>query len=336
MRRVLVVLLVFFAATGAFAVDYTTFQSNFNTFVQDLSNGAAFNASNGLTWSDATGNFPHFGIGLTVGATTIPVGTVSAMATALGITLPSELGYLGQIGLPVPAYTVEARLGGFVLPFDIGLKGGYIPASLCQSMGSPITADFLLIGADVRYQILKDEGFIPGLSLGLGYSYMRENISVSGLTSGITIASISDGSQTHDLTMSDPTIEFGAQTNVLEAKLQLSKKLLFLTPYVGGVAAFSFGSSGTGSVQSQLLWGGSPITQQQADAITQYYKSNGQTPPDFSTTGFSATATTAAGWDFRAYGGLSVNIFFFALDLNASYDITNNAFGAGLNTRIAL
>ena len=40
--------------------------------------------------------------------------------------------------------------------------------------------------------------------------------------------------------------------------------------------------------------------------------------------------------DYRVYGGLSVDILVVVLDLNAAYDITNNAFGAGVNMRLAL
>ena len=46
----------------------------------------------------------------------------------LGISandVPSELSDLG--GIPIPATAVEARIGGFILPFDIGIKAGYIP-----------------------------------------------------------------------------------------------------------------------------------------------------------------------------------------------------------------
>jgi hypothetical protein len=337
MKRTAVFLILLLAAAGAFAVDFTTFESGFNQFAQDLATGAPFNSTTGLTWSNATGQFPHFGVGLTVGATTIPAASIDTMATALGITLPAAFSYVKQIGMPIPTYTIDARIGGFVLPFDIGLKAGFIPAGALEKISSTISADFLLLGGDVRYSILKDEGFMPNLSIGLGYTYLQESLSVTGLMpSGISVANVNDGSSTHTLTLSDPKLQISTQTNIIEAKLQLSKRLLFLTPYAGAAAAFSFGSSASGSVASTLLFDGSPITQTDIDNINAYYALQGKTPPSMSSTGFTASATAEPGMDYRVYGGLSIDIFFIVLDLNAAYDISTGGYGAAANLRLAL
>ena len=186
MKRALLVLIILLAAAGAFAqVNFTQFQAGFSQFAQDLANGAPFNASTGLNWSPAyIGQFPHFGIGLTVGATTIPAAAINQMATALGVALPSQFSYFQQSGVPVPVYTIDARLGGFFLPFDMGFKVGYIPPGALQQMGLQISADYLLLGADVRYAVLQDKGFIPAISVGLGYNYLRESVGVPQLLSG--------------------------------------------------------------------------------------------------------------------------------------------------------
>lgn len=200
-----------------------------------------------------------------------------------------------------------------------------------------MAADFLLLGGDIRYSLLQDEGLLPNISIGLGYTYMQENVSMTGLMpGGVSVAQVYDGSSYHTLSLADPTLQIGSQTNIVEAKLQVSKRLLFLTPYVGAAAAFSFGSSASGSVASTLLYDGIPITQAQINQITAYYRSQGQTPPSMTGAGFSSSATAAPGMDYRVYGGLSVDILVVVLDLNAAYDITNNAFGAGVNMRLAL
>jgi hypothetical protein len=152
----------------------------------------------------------------------------------------------------------------------------------------------------------------------------------------VSVAQVYDGSSYHTLSLTDPTLQIASQTNIIEAKLQVSKRLLFLTPYAGAAAAFSFGSSASGSVASTLLYDGNPITQTQINQITGYYQSQNQTPPSMSSVGFSSSATAAPGMDYRVYGGLSVDILVIVLDLNAAYDITNNAFGAGVNMRLAL
>jgi hypothetical protein len=340
MKRFLFALVLVLSATAVFAapVDFSAFEPGFNKFVQSLATNAPFNASTGLTWSQASlGQFPHFGIGLTVGATTVPAAAVTTMVNALGISLPSEFSYFSKIGIPVPAYTIDARIGGFVLPFDIGLKVGYIPASALQKAGSSVAADFLLAGGDVRFTILKDQGFVPALSIGVGYTYLQETVSVAGLmSSGITIANVYDGSVYHTLSMSNPSLQVQSQTNVLEAKLQLSKQILFLTPYLGAAAAFSFGSTASGSVQSTLLYDGGPINQTQIDQITAYYIAQGQTPPSFSSMGFTAHASAPVGMDYRIYGGLSFDIIVVSIDLGAAYDISNNSFGASANLRLTL
>jgi hypothetical protein len=339
-RALLLVLILLLAAAGAFAAppDFTTFQAGFSQFAQDLANGAPFNASTGLNWSPAyIGQFPHFGIGVTVGATTIPAAAINQMASALGVTLPSQFSYFQQSGVPVPAYTIDARLGGFALPFDIGLKVGYIPPGALQQMGLQISADYLLIGGDVRYALLQDKGFVPAISIGIGYNYLKESVGVPQLLPGsITIANIDDGSGPHPLVMSNPSLGMAWSTNVLEAKAQISKRILFITPYLGGAISYSFGASANGTVTSSMTYNGSPLTQTDINNINAYYQGQGQTPPDLTTTSISANAASGAGFDYRVFGGLSLDLFILYVDLGGAYDFSTSAWGASVNLRIAI
>jgi hypothetical protein len=338
MKRALLVLIVLLSATAVFAVNYSTFQDGFNEFAQDLANGAPMATSTGLAWSQAyIGQFPHFGLGLTVGATTISGGAMKTMADSLGITLPSDFSYVSKYGLPLPSYTIDARIGGFVLPFDIGFKLGYIPPDTLKKMGLQVSLDYILVGLDVRYSLLKDEGFTPALSVGLGYNHMKASVGAPGiLGSDITIDQVNNGFGTHTLSLANPDLGIDWSTNVIELKAQVSKKLIFITPYLGVAAALSFGASASGGVTSQLLFDGSPITQTQINQITQYYKSLGQTPPDLSSIGVTANAANGAGFDFRAFGGVSFNLFILYLDLGVGYDFSTSALGGSLNARIAL
>ncbi len=135
--------------------------------------------------------------------------------------------------------------------------------------------------------------------------------------------------------LANPDFGLDWSTNVIEAKAQISKKLIFITPYLGVAAALSFGTSASGSVTSQLYYNGIPITQTDINNITAYYKGLGQTPPDFSATGFTANAKNATAFDFRAFGGVSFNLFILYLDLGGGYDFSTNAFGGAINLRIA-
>jgi hypothetical protein len=123
---------------------------------------------------------------------------------------------------------------------------------------------------------------------------------------------------------------------VLELKAQISKKLIFITPYLGAAAALSFGSSASGSVESTMTYNSHTLNQNDINLINAYYASQGQTPPDLSSVGIKASASSGAGLDFRAFGGLSFDLFILYLDLGGAYDISTGAFGADLNVRLAL
>jgi hypothetical protein len=339
MRKILCLLLVLFVATGAFALDFATFQTSFDTFAADLATVLPFNASTGLNWSSAyIGQFPHFGVGLTLGATTIPYASIDSIVTNLGITLPSELSFVTQYGFPIPAYTADVRLGGFLLPFDVGVKVGYIPPDALQQAGLPITADYLLVGADVRFGLLKDEGFVPALSIGAGYNYMKGKIGVPGLLgSGISIASFENPSDhsLHALSLTDPTLDLAWDTSVIEGKVQLSKRLLILTPYVGAAVSYSLGSHAGGGVSSTLLYDGNPITQAEIDQINAAYAAQSQTPPSLSAAGIQVQKDVDPSLAYRVYGGVSLDLLFIYLDLGAAYNISSGSLGGSVNLRLA-
>jgi hypothetical protein len=342
-RALLLVLILLLAAAGAFASpDFATFETSFNQFAQDLANGLPFNSSIGQNWSSAyIGQFPHFGLGVTLGATTIPYTAISQAVAALGITLPSDFSWMAQSGVPIPAYTIDARIGGFILPFDIGLKVGYIPPGGLKSLGvTSFTADYLLAGADVRFALLKEGIIAPAISVGVGYNYMKGSIGVPGLLGGSPFQITNwtnpvDSTGGHTLAMTDPSLNMQWSTNVVELKAQISKKILFITPYIGGAVSYSFGAQTGGGVQSSLTLDGGTLTQGQIDAINQAYANQGQSIT-ISGEGITVLKNSLAGFDYRVFGGLSFDIIFFYIDLGAAYDFANQAYGASANLRIAL
>jgi len=335
MKRAICVLVLVLAAAGAFAVSFSDFENGFALFAQDLSMGLPFNTSTGLNWSPAyIGQFPHFGIGLTVGATTVPFKAVNQVLSALDTSLPADLAFISSIGVPIPAYTIDARIGGFVLPFDIGLKFGYLPPGALQALGLSFSADFLLIGVDLRYAILKDQGWVPAVSVGLGYNYLKGGVSVPGLLSGdVQIASFTDprDSASHTISLSNPSLDMQWSTSIIELKAQVSKKIIFITPYLGGAVSLSFGSQAGGGLTASLLYDGHAPTPTDLAVLNQAsggaYNITGQS--------ISVTSDLPATFDFRAFAGLSFDIFFFYIDLGAAYDFSTSALGATLNVRVA-
>lgn len=328
---VFVILLV--VATGAFAFTFTQFQSAFQGFANGAASSLPLESSVGLNWSDAyVGQFPHFGIGLTAGAATIPFSAINGVINTFGGSIPSNVSFLSNIGIPFPAYTVDARIGGFILPFDIGVKLGYLPSGSLSGVG--FSVDYLMVGADVRYGLLKDSGLTPGLSVGVGYTYMRGNVAVPGVLSGsIPVSSISAGGNTYDVQFSNPDLNFFWNTSVIDAKVQLSKELFIITPYVGLGASYGISNAG-GGMQSQMQvqkngGGFNPATQQDLDALNSAFG----TSYTLQDQGFGVFGA-ASGFSARAFGGFSFNIFILKIGVGAAYEFLSGSFAGMANVRL--
>ncbi len=192
-RWILVLCLVVAAAAFLPAqVDLAVYQGAFQEFAEAAVGSLASTATSGLAWSPAhIGQFPHLGLGLTVGAAMMPYEAVAPVLVMLGVTLPAELDFMETYGVPLPAAAIDARLGGIGIPFDIGLKIGFIPDQVKAMMGD-VQADYFIAGGDFRYAILQDKGMVPGLSVGVGYSYLKGGVQVAGLLGGTTEIDITD------------------------------------------------------------------------------------------------------------------------------------------------
>lgn len=331
MKRLLVVLMILFLATGAFAAPPTytfdVFKSAFQDFAHGVASALPLDSSVGLNWSDAyIGQFPHFGIGVTVGAATIPFSVVNKTMTDLNLAVPSNLGFLSSVGIPLPAYSIDLRIGGFILPFDIGLKFGYLPPNV---FSGNFSADYLLVGGDIRYMLLKDHGFTPGLSVGVGFTHMSGEVALPGVLSGpITIGSVDVGGSTYTVGFNNPSLQFAWDTNVIDLKLQLSKNLLLITPYVGAGLSYGISHAG-GGMQSAMTLNGIPVTQAQIDQINSQYGTNFT----YQNPGFGVSAG-ANGISARVFGGLSLNLFILKIGVGAEYELLSGSFAGMANVRL--
>src|SRR6056297_238320 len=109
-----------------------TFEDSFDTFSGEFAKSLPMNSMIGLNWSDASiGQLlavpPHFGVGVTTGVTTIPLSVFTDLTDDLGVDASGGVDDLPAMGVPIPGYAVDARVGGFILPFDVGVKVGLIP-----------------------------------------------------------------------------------------------------------------------------------------------------------------------------------------------------------------
>ena len=158
-------------------------QTAFQSFSQEFASSLPYLSSVGLNWNDAyIGNFPHFGVGLSAGFAAIPYGSIQPAAQTLGVDL-STLGPVFQtIGFPLPTWCLDARVGGFGIPFDVGFKIGFLPEEAKVFLPENVNFTYLLIGGDFRWGILEDNGAAPAISVGLGANYLSGGITISNVT----------------------------------------------------------------------------------------------------------------------------------------------------------
>ena len=344
-KRISAITLALFASASlAFAqVDLKAIQDGADALSETLAPALPFNSTVGLNWSSAyigqlVGIPPHFGVGVATGMTTVKVEGIADMLSLIGnFSLPSGIGDF----LPLPAAVAEARIGGFILPFDLGLKVGYLPDSAkasLEDLAGGLSVDYLLVGADVRYAHLKGNILLPAISLCVGFHYLKGGL-------GSTVGSEQDfsfsgGGITHQLFLPAPDIGLRWESKTIDLKAEISKGLLIFTPYLGFGASYGISSAGY-YLESDVQYsedGGTtktPISDAKIAELKDAMNAAGITPPDFSSTGISSDIEFS-GWSFRAFGGLSLNIIVLRLDLTGMYNIADGSYGGTLGVRFQL
>lgn len=319
---------------------------SFGQSLEDLQNGAEsmskalsaalpFNSTLGLTWSDAyigqlLGIPPHFGVGVSAGATTVKAEEMKTLLGVLGV----DMGAFPAV-IPIPAAVAEARIGGFLLPFDIGVKGGYIPPELGKTIKDAtggLNLDYLAAGADIRFALLKGNILLPKLTLGAGINYMKGGLGTT--INGAQSFTFNDGAADHTIASTDPELGLSWETTTIDLKAQVSKGLLIFTPYAGLGASYGMSKAGY-YVKSDITYDGSPITNTQLQTIKDTLSQNNITPPDISATGISSYFANN-GWAFRAFGGLSLNILVLRVDLTGLYNFSDGSYGGSLGVRFQI
>jgi hypothetical protein len=287
------------------------------------------NSALGLNWSDAyigqlIGVPPHFGIGISAGFTAIPLSKLESIYEQFGGNtdeLDMPVGFL-----PLPTVAGEIRLGGFFLPFDIGIKALPLPE---MDIGDA-KLKYLMVGGDLRYALLREQGWRPAISVGIGLTYTNISLKSSiGDTTNIDLYGLtpSYGSSEH-LIIAAPDLDFSMKNTTLDLKVQISKKLFIITPYLG--LGFSYGWSTVDFEASTTIDG------------TNVSSSNNWKQDIAALTGISISDTSLGksikynGMGLRGFGGLSLNIFVVRLDVTGLYDVLNQYWGASVGFRIQI
>lgn len=290
MKRFLLVFMILMFTAGGLAfgqLDVTqldTYQDAFDQFALGVANVLPMASTVGLQWSDAyIGQFPHLGFGVSAGFASIPLNTiVDSLSLLEGLTGVSATDIFAQepfatmsnygLGLPFPAATADLRIGGFGLPFDIGLKFGMLPAFARDEIQRAVPEiqqlDYLLWGADIRMALVKERkrSIIPDITIGGGYNYFRGKIAMGGILPGFSMSGITlpDAGQvsaddpstwdqadtatnTYSVDFTSPEVGFQWESHVIDFKAQVSKKVLLLfTPYAGVGASYGRSRAGGG------------------------------------------------------------------------------------------
>lgn len=331
MKRFITGLVILFLAAGTVfsqtAINLDQYRTGIEDFADDLAAVLPLNSSIGLNWNDAyIGQIldvpPHFGIGVTAGFTTIPYGPIKNLVEdAMGGNSDDIPSLVKSVGVPVPAGVIDARIGGFFLPFDIGLKVGYLKFDM-----SDIKVDYLLLGGDVRYCVLEQAVFIPKISVGVGFNYMKTDATLGGIMNATTIdasAAYGHAAGADMVSMTSPDLYLEMESKVLDFKVQASWNVLIIEPSIGLGASYGFSQVAAGAESSLQLTGA-------ADMAT--LSGLGY---DVDSAGIGYTKNVSAA-SFRAFGGVGFLLPFVRIDLGLLYGLTTRSWGASLGGRFQL
>jgi len=318
-KPILIFLVMFILAVPIFAVDIKSLKQTSKAFSEEMVNALPFNSSIGLNWSDAyIGGFPHFGIGLSAGFTTMDIKPIWDMMNELNL-LPSsgkELPSFFDNKFPLPAYSLETRIGFPAIPLDFGVKVGYLPPELLETMLNAGIRN-LLIGADVRYAIINSKVIPMRLSVGLGFNYVDGGIS-SGSDKTFNFA----GGTGNDFNASEVDVIWG--TTNIEFKVQASFPFKIITPYAGAGISYAWSKAGykISGLSSQISDDYSEeldlgVTKSSKDSFETIIEKNGSI-------------------NTRIFGGFSINLAYVRLDLTGMYELLNKNFGATLGIRFQM
>ena len=317
--------------------DLDKYKSGIATFAEDLASVLPMNSTVGLNWNDAyIGEIaqisPHFGIGLTTGFTTLPYKRIKALVEdAMGGDPEDIPRAIQKTGIPIPAAAIDARICGFLLPFDLGIKLGFFNFDAAD-----LKIDYLLVGADVRYCVLEQATFIPKISVGTGFNFMKSKVTMGkALGDGISIdipAAYSGlvpglaGISSLDLT--SPDLYLDTQTKVVDFKAQASWKALIFEPSIGLGVSYGISEVSAGAESRLYKNGSTPLSTTEIDAL--------------SVLGFDVDETSLGftkkvkAFSYRLFGGIGLNLAVIRLDLGLMYGMNSGSWGATFGGRIQM
>ena len=290
---------------------YTTTINGLNDFTDVILDAIPNAQIQQNVWANAwIGNLlpkPHFGFGINAGVSKLDLSPLASVADALGM---SDSGSLPDT-LVWPTVTADLRVGGFILPFDVGFTAMSFDSSKISSLEKaidPAYFDFFMIGGDIRYAILKGGILRPKLSVGVGAYYTKGDFGVE-----------QDGSSAE--------LDFDSTSIVLST--QASIKLLFFVPFIGGKVMFTKSNV---DWKMHANWASVLNTASSGDDISKAL-AYGLLPSDFK--GGSESSFTD---HVRPviFGGFAFDMAVVDLTISGSYDFISKIPSGAVSLRFAL
>ena len=335
-KIMLIIIVLIWAAYPVFSQSLADLKKNVDEFTDKISQSLPFNSTIGLNWSDAyIGNITdvprHFGVGISTGLTNMDINSIGNLLDCFNLGLPLfDLNKkYSDLGLLLPCYTVEARIGGVKIPFDVGLKAGFLHQNVIKDLFDIFDYGLqqMLFGADVRYCIVSQKVIALRFSVGLGFNYLQGSL-INTIPSAQSYAFTYNGSN-HRLNAepnSKASIEW--RTINVEFKPQISFPFKFITPYAGAGVSYAWSRAGYRVKTSKLTQSGN--INDLENILKEEYKLT-----RISSTGFE-TLNKFNNIGARAFGGASINIAHFRIDITGMYELFDGYYGATVGLRFQL
>ena len=282
---------------------------------------------------------PHFAVGITASVTPVKADFITENFAVISSAVTDMLQDVGAASgsmdafnfklpipakLPYPAASVNARVGGLFLPFDLGvwaITTGNAFHEKAIGNGPVFDFDYTAFGADLRYAIIEGNLILPKITVGAGYQFVRQNVGV-GFSKDFTIDSGYKDPETNQPITGDATMDSGfnvkLDTHTFFGQIQVSKTLLIVTPYLGLKALFTTSNCHYDWKYETTVNGERYAALSDGKDIN--YKHS----------------ISDLGIQTQVFGGASLNFLVFQTTFNAAYNFSSKMFTGTLGLNVKL
>ena len=268
----------------------------------------------------------HFTAGTSFAGTFIKTGTLKDAMTDLsdGIsetlkdgnaTDSLKIDFDIPANIPAPTAAFTFRLGGIILPFDLGIYGATTFNGIKDITFDDFKAslDYTTLGFDVRYAIMDGAGLLPKFSVGGGYIYSTLSFDFEANKTFETNSTyeINGVTKTYSADLKSE-VSLSSKTHTLFAEAQVSKKFLIFEPYIGTKLFVT-------KTINEYDWKYNTFVDGENQSDLSDSDKNSETK-DFGTDNVST----------QFFGGLGITLAKFQIALNGAYNVKTNYWSVGL------